>query len=240
MGAGQLVVAYNRRNVVTISRGGGVVGRDYRGRLIFSIAKTKSVMATCVSCLSGCGSVSFSEVLCFTGGTTGVGIKHFKGSVMRLSRILGKCVGMLGMRRVVGGAGKGGIIFAGKYFSIVRTKRVSLLRGTGRGNSVLIMKLGSSSSVEELGNGDHPIGALGREVGMLSSVRCVSCVIIFSSSAPLRLVRTVGPGILMGNKSCGFGRVVKTSFIAGGKKRIFDVPFMCGLSSAGVVSGVGL
>lgn len=210
-----------------------------------SISNTNSAIITALT-TTLTTNVPVTSTVCLTGGTTNVMIKGVNadpvlfGRLRSRLRVKGPTDGLVPVSRLTSAVGRlhtrrHGVVFAGNYFSVLRGKRIYCLRGTGELKSMLVMKLGSSDSMGHLGKRSHPVGSRDTHSAILTTLRTISCMIVFARSAPLGLVGAITPSILMGNNSCTVRGVMNERCT----RRAMAVPFMSNCSAAGAVNTVG-
>lgn len=106
------------------------------------------------------------------------------------------------------------IVFTNGCFDLLHPGHLSLLEASAKMGDVLIVAINDDSSVRRLKGASRPIYPQTERAEILSGVRWVDYVTVFSEDTPLETIRAVKPDVLVKGAEYGEGEIVGEEFLS--------------------------
>ena len=126
------------------------------------------------------------------------------------------------------------IVFTNGCFDILHYGHVSYLRKARALGDILIVGLNSDRSVKALKGSDRPINSQEDRAFILSSLECVSYVIIFDEDTPKNLISQILPDVLVKGADYRGKEIVGTEYA----KEVKLIDFIDGKSTSSIVEKI--
>ncbi len=140
-------------------------------------------------------------------------------------------------RRKAGRDGKR-VVFTNGCFDLLHRGHVVLLQKARRLGDCLITGLNSDDSVRRLKGQERPRVGQEDRAFVLSSLRCVDCVVVFEEDTPLRIVELLRPDILVKGGDYTVDEVVGKDAVEREGGRVVIVPYVEGCSTSALLGDI--
>jgi D-beta-D-heptose 7-phosphate kinase/D-beta-D-heptose 1-phosphate adenosyltransferase len=130
------------------------------------------------------------------------------------------------------------IAFTNGCFDLLHPGHVSLLDQAKRSADRLIVGLNADDSIRRLKGPDRPIQNEIARATVLSSLKFVDAVVIFSEDTPIELIHALEPDVLVKGADYSLDRVVGADFVTSRGGRVFLAELVEGHSTTGMVRRV--
>lgn len=129
------------------------------------------------------------------------------------------------------------IVFTNGCFDILHAGHVSYLEEAKKGDGrILVIGMNSDGSVRMLEKGvGRPIVPQRERARLLAALACVDFVVVFNESTPEKLVRFLGPDILIKGADWKGKRVAGAEFV----KKVEFLRYIKGLSTTHIIAKIG-
>jgi D-beta-D-heptose 7-phosphate kinase/D-beta-D-heptose 1-phosphate adenosyltransferase len=127
------------------------------------------------------------------------------------------------------------IAFTNGCFDLLHPGHVSLLDQAKRSADRLIVGLNADDSIRRLKGPDRPIQNEIARATVLSSLKFVDAVVIFSEDTPIELIHALEPDVLVKGADYSLDRVVGADFVTSRGGRVFLAELVEGHSTTGMV-----
>ena len=126
------------------------------------------------------------------------------------------------------------IVFTNGCFDLLHAGHITLLRKAKSLGDFLIVGLNSDQSVRKLKGRGRPVVLQKDRARVLSAVRDVDCVVFFSESTPLKLVRLLSPDVLVKGADYKNSAIVGADWVLARGGRVVRIPLVKGQSSSSI------
>ena len=130
------------------------------------------------------------------------------------------------------------IVFTNGCFDILHVGHVKLLHDAAREGDKLIVGLNSDTSIKKIKGPDRPIMGEEERAAILSSIKCVDAVVIFSEETPIELIKTFQPDVIVKGGDYTSATVVGHDIVKSRNGRVVIVPLMEGFSTTGKIERI--
>lgn len=136
------------------------------------------------------------------------------------------------------------VVFTNGVFDILHLGHVDYLEKSKALGTKLIVAINSDASVRRLGKGDErPINPEFARATIISALRCVDAVIIFSDDTPFNIITSLTPDILVKGGDYNPDEIdeSKKTYIVGSKEikeaggRVVSIPIVEGFSTTSIL-----
>ena len=103
---------------------------------------------------------------------------------------------------------------------------------------VLIVAVNSDESVHGLKGDERPYVSLVNRMNLLGGLACVSFVIPFSESTPLKLIKSIAPDVLVKGADYKIEEIVGSEFVLGRGGKVQTIEFLAGFSSSNLIEKI--
>jgi D-beta-D-heptose 7-phosphate kinase / D-beta-D-heptose 1-phosphate adenosyltransferase len=125
------------------------------------------------------------------------------------------------------------LVLTNGCFDILHDGHLETLRFAKSKGDKLVVAVNSDASVARLKGGDRPVVPLARRMAVLAELKCVDFVVSFDEDDPGRVIRMIGPDVLVKGGDYKKGEIV-------GADRVSEVhvaPLIEGVSTSGLLAG---
>lgn len=131
------------------------------------------------------------------------------------------------------------IVFTNGVFDILHRGHVQYLRKARSFGDLLIVGLNTDASVRRLKGKDRPIQKQQDRAFILSELRCVDHVVLFSKDTPERLIQQIRPDVLVKGSDYRITEIVGTEFVRSYGGQVKRVSLVQGRSTTGIAKKLG-
>jgi rfaE bifunctional protein nucleotidyltransferase chain/domain len=130
------------------------------------------------------------------------------------------------------------IVFTNGVFDLLHRGHVEYLADARALGDRLVIGLNSDASVRRLKGPARPIVAAADRAAVLRALACVDLVVEFDEDTPERLIRAVGPDVLVKGGDWEVARIVGRDFVEARGGRVLSIPVREGFSTSALVHRV--
>ena len=123
------------------------------------------------------------------------------------------------------------IVFTNGCFDLLHPGHLEILQKSREMGDCLFVGVNSDDSVTELKGPSRPVQPLESRAAILSSLRCVDCVIPFCEETPLELIRKILPDVLVKGGDYTIKQVVGAEIVIENGGRVEIVTLIDGYST---------
>jgi D-beta-D-heptose 7-phosphate kinase/D-beta-D-heptose 1-phosphate adenosyltransferase len=156
--------------------------------------------------------------------------------VPRSGLVLGQAALAAAVRRLQRAGGK--VVFTNGCFDLLHVGHVRYLQAARALGDALVVGLNSDASVRRLKGPGRPLTPAAERAEILVALACVDFVTVFAAATPLRLIRAVGPDVLVKGGDWPVDRIVGRDVVEARGGRVLSIPFVKGRSTTRVIEGI--
>ena len=130
------------------------------------------------------------------------------------------------------------IVFTNGCFDILHKGHVAYLNEAKKLGDFLFVGINSDSSVKKLKGPTRPINNESDRKFVLSNLRCVDAVEIFSEETPLDLINLVRPSVLVKGGDWKIDQIVGAKEVQSWGGEVLSLDFVDGYSTTGIIKKV--
>lgn len=130
------------------------------------------------------------------------------------------------------------IVFTNGCFDILHKGHVAYLNEAKKLGDVLFVGINSDSSVKKLKGPTRPINNENDRKFVLSNLRCVDAVEIFSEETPLDLINLVRPLVLVKGGDWKIDQIVGAKEVQSWGGEVLSLDFVDGYSTTGIIKKI--
>ena len=127
------------------------------------------------------------------------------------------------------------IVFTNGCFDLLHAGHIQLLKKAKNKGDVLIVGLNSDRSARRLKGPGRPIVSQEDRALVLSSLRFVDYVVLFSAPTPIKLIRAISPAFLVKGADYKSSAVVGAGWVGSHGGKVVRVPLVKNRSSSGIL-----
>ncbi|MEN9282472.1 MAG: D-glycero-D-mannoheptose-7-phosphate kinase and D-glycero-D-mannoheptose-phosphate [Bacteroidota bacterium] len=128
------------------------------------------------------------------------------------------------------------IVFTNGVFDILHAGHTTYLEAARRLGDILIVGLNSDASVRRLKGPERPINSEGDRAIVLSALRAVDHVVLFTEDTPLRLIEAILPNVLVKGGDYQREAIVGADVVEQCGGQVVTIPLVEGRSTTNVIS----
>ena len=128
------------------------------------------------------------------------------------------------------------IVFTNGVFDILHAGHTTYLEAARRLGDILIVGLNSDASVWRLKGPERPINSEGDRAIVLSALRAVDHVVLFTEDTPLRLIEAILPNVLVKGGDYQRETIVGADVVEQYGGQVVTIPLVEGRSTTNVIS----
>ena len=128
------------------------------------------------------------------------------------------------------------VAFTNGCFDILHAGHVHYLEKVKRLADLLVVGINSDGSVRRLKGPGRPVHSVLDRARVLSALRAVDGVFVFTEDTPERLIRAVRPDILAKGADWKMGEIAGADFVRSYGGRVVRIPLLKGRSTSGAIS----
>lgn len=130
---------------------------------------------------------------------------------------------------------QGRVVFTNGVFDLLHSGHVDVLAQARAHGDALVVGLNNDSSVRRLKGPQRPVRAETERAYVLSALRDVDAVVMFSEDTPLALIRHLRPDVLVKGGDYGPDTVVGRDDVESWGGRVVIVPLRPGQSTTSII-----
>lgn len=130
---------------------------------------------------------------------------------------------------------RGRVVFTNGVFDLLHSGHVDVLAQARAQGDALVVGLNNDSSVRRLKGPQRPVRAETERAYVLSALRDVDAVVMFSEDTPLALIRHLRPDVLVKGGDYGPDTVVGRDDVESWGGRVVIVPLRPGQSTTSII-----
>lgn len=128
------------------------------------------------------------------------------------------------------------VVFTNGVFDILHAGHTTYLDAARQLGDILIVGLNSDASVRRLKGPERPINSEGDRAIVLSALRSVDHVVLFSDDTPLRLIEAILPNVLVKGGDYQRQTIVGADVVEQHGGQVVTIPLVEGRSTTNVIS----
>ncbi|OLC37609.1 MAG: hypothetical protein AUH75_11980 [Gemmatimonadetes bacterium 13_1_40CM_4_65_7] len=127
---------------------------------------------------------------------------------------------------------QGKVVFTNGVFDLLHTGHVALLEAARAEGDALIVGVNADASARRLGKGpDRPVVGERERARLVAALAAVDCVVVFSETTPLALIRQLRPDVLVKGADYEPDAIVGAAEVESWGGRVVRVPLVKNASS---------
>ncbi len=131
------------------------------------------------------------------------------------------------------------VVFTNGCFDLLHPGHLDLLTKAKESGDRLIVGLNSDDSVKRLEKGsERPIQHEGERAVLLAALEMVDIVVLFDEDTPLRLIKSIGPDVLVKGGDYEESAIVGKDHVEKNGGRVVRVPLLPGYSSSELIERI--
>ena len=130
------------------------------------------------------------------------------------------------------------VVFTNGCFDILHYGHIKYLEKCKRLGSILVIGLNSDSSVKKIKGKNRPVTGEKERAALLSALEFVDFVVLFSDKTPEKLIREIGPDILVKGGDWRIKDIVGANDVKKRLGRVITVPFVKGYSTTRIIKRI--
>jgi D-beta-D-heptose 7-phosphate kinase/D-beta-D-heptose 1-phosphate adenosyltransferase len=127
------------------------------------------------------------------------------------------------------------VVFTNGCFDLLHVGHVRYLQTARRLGDALVVGVNSDASVRRIKGPDRPLNTERHRIEVLAALECVTWVCLFGEETPLRLIRKIGPDILVKGGDWPVEKVVGRNVVTKRGGRVLTIPLVRGVSTTGLI-----
>ena len=136
--------------------------------------------------------------------------------------------------------GKGGtVVFTNGCFDLLHAGHVRYLAAARSLGDALVVGVNTDASVRAIKGPSRPLNPQRRRLEVLAALEAVTWVCLFGDATPLRLIRKIGPDVLVKGGDWPVGKIVGREVVEEGGGRVLSIPLLPGVSTTALLEKMG-
>jgi D-beta-D-heptose 7-phosphate kinase/D-beta-D-heptose 1-phosphate adenosyltransferase len=123
------------------------------------------------------------------------------------------------------------IVFTNGCFDLLHPGHLEVLERSRKMGDCLFVGVNTDESVKRLKGSSRPVQTLESRTAILSSLRCVDCVVPFAEDTPLELISRILPDVLVKGGDYTAEQVVGSDVVLGNGGEVAIIPLVQGYST---------
>ena len=130
------------------------------------------------------------------------------------------------------------IVFTNGCFDILHTGHVRYLAAARALGDLLVVAVNSDASVRGLKGDKRPVNNENDRAEVLSALRSVDYVVIFSEPDPYRVINELQPDVLVKGGDWPVDKIIGGDIVLARGGKVVNVPFVEGSSTTGIIEKI--
>jgi D-beta-D-heptose 7-phosphate kinase/D-beta-D-heptose 1-phosphate adenosyltransferase len=118
------------------------------------------------------------------------------------------------------------VVFTNGCFDLLHIGHVRYLQAARKLGDALVVGLNADASVRRLKGPGRPLTPAKERAEILAALTCVDFVTIFGATTPLRLIRALGPDVLVKGGDWTVDTIVGREVVEGRGGKVIAIPFV--------------
>ena len=127
------------------------------------------------------------------------------------------------------------VVFTNGCFDLLHVGHVRYLQAARRLGDTLVIAVNSDASVRRIKGPDRPINSERHRLEVLAALECVTWLCLFGEETPLRLIRKIGPDILVKGGDWPVEKIVGGAVVTERGGRVLTIPLVRGTSTTELI-----
>jgi rfaE bifunctional protein nucleotidyltransferase chain/domain len=127
------------------------------------------------------------------------------------------------------------VVFTNGCFDLLHVGHVRYLQAARRLGDALVIAVNSDTSVRRIKGPERPINSERHRLEVLAALECVTWLCLFGEETPLRLIRKIGPDILVKGGDWPVEKVVGRDVVTERGGRVLTIPLVRGVSTTELI-----
>jgi rfaE bifunctional protein nucleotidyltransferase chain/domain len=127
------------------------------------------------------------------------------------------------------------VVFTNGCFDLLHVGHVRYLQAARRLGDALVIGVNSDASVRRIKGPGRPINSERHRLEVLAALECVTWICLFGEETPLRLIRKIGPDILVKGGDWPVEKVVGRDIVTERGGQVLTIPLVRGVSTTGLI-----
>ena len=147
-----------------------------------------------------------------------------------------KVLGIVSLKKKLSALRRRGnvIAFTNGCFDLMHMGHVSYLQQAKKGNRILVVGLNSDQSIRRIKGPSRPICPQKSRAAVLAALSCVDFVVIFNEDTPYKLIKAIGPDVLVKGADWKGKQVVGADIVP----KIELIKFLKGFSTTNIIHAI--
>jgi len=140
------------------------------------------------------------------------------------------------VRRLQAGGGKA--VFTNGCFDLLHAGHVRYLREARSLGDALVVAVNSDASVRVIKGPTRPLTPERRRLEVLAALESVTWLCLFGDGTPLRLIRKIGPDVLVKGGDWPVENIVGREVVEGRGGKVLSIPLLPGVSTTALIEKI--
>ena len=127
------------------------------------------------------------------------------------------------------------VVFTNGCFDLLHVGLVRYLQAARRFGDALVIAVNSDASVRRIKGPDRPINSERHRLEVMAALECVTWLCLFGEETPLRLIRKIGPDILVKGGDWPVEKIVGGDVVTERGGRVLTIPLVRGISTTELI-----
>ena len=127
------------------------------------------------------------------------------------------------------------VVFTNGCFDLLHVGHVRYLQAARHLGDALVIGVNSDASVRRIKGPARPINLERHRLEVLAALECVTWLCLFGEETPLRLIRKIGPDILVKGGDWPVEKVVGRDVVTERGGRVLTIPLVRGVSTTELI-----
>ncbi len=129
----------------------------------------------------------------------------------------------------------GRVVFTNGCFDLLHVGHVRYLQAARRLGDALVIGVNSDASVRRIKGPARPVNSERHRLEVLAALECVTWICLFGEETPLRLIRKIGPDILVKGGDWPVEKIVGGDIVTERGGRVLTIPLVRGVSTTELI-----
>ncbi len=130
------------------------------------------------------------------------------------------------------------VVFTNGCFDILHKGHIAYLQKAKKLGDLLVVGMNSDASVKRLKGKGRPVNSQKDRALVLSALRCVDRVVLFSEDTPEKLIRKIRPDVLVKGGDWKKKDVVGAPFVESYGGKVWLLPYIKGFSTTEILAKI--
>lgn len=132
----------------------------------------------------------------------------------------------------------GKVVFTNGCFDLLHVGHTRYLQAARFLGDALVVAVNSDASVRRIKGTGRPLNGEKDRLEVLAALECVTWVCLFGDDTPLRLIRKIGPDVLVKGGDWPVEKIVGRDVVEGRGGKVLSIPLVRGASTTEIIDRV--